>query len=121
MKTFYALTVDGDIENIGEYNSIDEAIEKNPEDIVWYFDKDSGLELINDIAKELNDKKNPCLMTHHENEQVKKAMKHENYMSLLSGLSFLSILRNDPEAAKWYEDMYLEYKKENTPPKDDEQ
>lgn len=120
MKTFYALTVDGEIDTLGEYETIDKAMEEHPEDIVWYFDKDNGIELINMIAKKINNDVNPCVMTHDENEVLKQSMKHDPYVGFLSGSALLQTVRGDEDSAQWYKNMYLKYVDENTPPKNEQ-
>ena len=46
MITYYGWHMDGRFDNLGEHSDISEAMEKYPEDIVWYLDKEALKALI---------------------------------------------------------------------------
>lgn len=50
MRTFYALHIDGHIVRLGAFETMEDCMEEHPDDIVWYFDEQSGFELIADMA-----------------------------------------------------------------------
>lgn len=52
MKKFYALHVDGFVQYLGEFEDIADAMEKYPDDIVWYYDEQSAIEMASDILYE---------------------------------------------------------------------
>ena len=46
MITYYGWHMDGKFVSLGEHSDISEAMEKYPEDIVWYLDKEALQDLI---------------------------------------------------------------------------
>jgi hypothetical protein len=40
MERYYALHIDGDLMYLGEYKNIEECIEDNWDDFVWYMDEE---------------------------------------------------------------------------------
>lgn len=46
MKTYYGWHMDGEFINLGDYSDIAEVMEKYPEDIIWYLDKEALKKLI---------------------------------------------------------------------------